>query len=203
MKKIENWDSIEAVEYGEYEVLELGGHRVKIVNAYEYTSEITGNTSLKIMVDISGNDKQAGFFKKQYDSNTNENKKWSNGACRYLSLKDENLGMLKGFITCVENSNKGYKWNWDESTLIGKELCGVFGLEEYVDNEGNKRTATKLTQFRSLDKLAETKIPKVKLLNGSYVDYELYQQQRTNGVEYSGDNLDSLFNTIPDEKLPF
>ena len=60
------WETTEAKEFGDFEALELGGHEVVIMNAEEYTSVITGNTSLKVSVDIAGNDKQKGFFKKQY-----------------------------------------------------------------------------------------------------------------------------------------
>mgnify|MGYP006991680224 CR=1 FL=1 len=87
--------------------------------------------------------------------------------------------MFKGFTTVVENSNQGYKWNFDEKSLIGKKLCAVFGLEEYQDSEGKIKTSTKLVQFRSLDKLNEIKIPKVKKLDGSLVEYEDYKKTKT------------------------
>ena len=176
LKRPKNWDKVEGIEFGDYESLELGGHEVVIKNAYEYTGR-TGNTSLKIEVDIAGDDKQAGFFQKQYDNNTNANKTWPAGACKYISLKEEGncIAMFKGFTTSVEKSNPGYTWNFDEKTLIGKKLCGVFGLEQYEKQDGTTGFATKLTQFRSLDKLNEVKIPKVRLLNGSQIDYEEYK----------------------------
>lgn len=176
LKRPENWDKVEGIEFGDYENLELGGHEVVIKNAYEYTGK-TGNISLKVEVDIAGNDKQAGFFQRQYDNNTNANKTWPAGACKYISLKEEKncIAMFKGFTTSVEKSNPGYTWNFDEKTLIGKKLCGVFGLEQYEKQDGTTGFATKLTQFRSLDKLSEVKIPKVRLLNGSQIDYEEYK----------------------------
>lgn len=174
------FNTTEAKEFGEYDNLELGGHTVVIKNASEYVSQFSGNTSLKIEVDIANGDKQEGFFQKQYDNNTNADKKWSNGAVRYLSLKDEQIAYLKGFITALENSNKPFKFNinGDWSQLIGLKVAGVFGLEEYQDQEGKTRTATRLTQFRSLDKLNEIKIPKVKKLDGSFVDYDDYIAHR-------------------------
>ena len=170
------WDTTEAKEIGEYEVLELGGHELIIKDAREHRSDFSGNISLKISVDIAGNDKQKGFFQKQYDENTNADKKWSNGATKYLSLKDEQLAYLKGFITSIEKSNPSFKFNkqgtWEQ--LQGLKIAGQFGLEEYEKQDGTIGTATKLIQFRSLDKLNEIKIPKVKLLNGNYIDYENY-----------------------------
>lgn len=181
LKKPNDWDKIEGIEYGDYEQLEIGGHEVVIKNAYEYTGQ-TGNTSLKIEVDIAGNDKQAGFYQKQYDNNMSVDRKWPNGACKYISLKeDENcVALFKGFITAVEKSNPGYKWNFDEKTLIGKKLCGVFGLEEFEKQDGTVGTTVKLTQFRSLDKLKDVQIPRVKLLDGTTMDIDDYMENGSN-----------------------
>ena len=175
------WDETEAKEFGEYENLELGGHEIVILDAREHKSEFSGNISLKISVDISGNDKQKGFFKKQYDENTSADKKWPTGAVKYLSLKDEQLGFLKGFITALEKSNPNFKFNkkgtWEQ--LKNLKLAGQFGLEEYKKQDGTIGTATKLVQFRSLDKLKEIKIPKVKKLDGTLVEYEDYKETKT------------------------
>lgn len=174
---LKEWEETEAKEFGEFENLELGGHEVVIKNAELYTSQQSGNTSLKVEVDITGNDKQAGFFQRQFDENTNADKRWASGATRYLSLKKESLAYTKGFITALEKSNGNFKFDttkgWEQ--LKGLKCAGVFGLEEYLDQQGIKKTATKLQNFRSLDKLAEIKIPKVKTLNGVYVDYEEYK----------------------------
>jgi len=64
IKRPTDWDKIDGIEYGDYETLELGGHEVVIKDAYEYTGQ-SGNTSLRVEVDITGNDKQAGFYQKQ------------------------------------------------------------------------------------------------------------------------------------------
>ena len=195
------WDKIEAKEFGDFETLELGGHEIVIMDAREYTSEFTGNTSLKISVDIAGNDKQKGYFKNQYDENTNNDKKWPSGSVKYLSLKDEQLTYLKGFITSLEKSNNNFKFNtkgnWEQ--LKGLKLAGQFGLEEYKDNEGNIKAATKLVQFRSLDKLNEIKIPKVKLLDGSFMEYEDYKNR---SINIANDKSNDVVEINPDN-LPF
>lgn len=197
------WDTTEAKEFGEYEALELGGHEIVIMDAREYISEISGNTSLKISVDVAGNDKQKGFFKKQYDENTNMDKKWSNGATKYLSLKDEQLAYLKGFITSLEKSNNNFKFNvkgtWEQ--LKGLKLAGVFGLEEYQKEDGTIGTATKLIQFRSLEKLNEIKIPKVKLLDGTFVEYEDYKN--TSNSQRNAENVFGNVVEISEDALPF
>lgn len=195
------WDETEAKEFGEFETLALGGHAVKILNAMEYTSEFSGNTSLKVSIDIDDSDEQAGFFKKQFDENTNSDKRWPSGATRYLSLKDEQLAYLKGFITSLEKSNPNFKFDvkgkWEQ--LKGLKCAGVFGLEEYTKEDGSVATATKITNFRSLDKLSEIKIPKVKLLDGSTVDYETYQANKVNGTTNDSSNCIE----ITGDMLPF
>lgn len=200
LKKPTDWDKIEGIEYGDYETLELGGHEVVIRNAYEYTGQ-TGTTSLRVEVDISGIDKQAGFYQKQYDNNPSVDRKWPSSACKYISLKEDAncVALFKGFTTAVENSNSGYKWDFDEKSLIGKKLCGVFGLEEFEKQDGKIGTTVKLTQFRSLDKLKEVKIPKVKLLNGTYIDIEDYAEyqeshsaKNNNSTVLTGDEIDNF-----------
>ena len=179
--KPSNYDEIQVNQ--EFERLELGGHKGIIKNVEEYTSTISGNTSLKVEVDTATDDKQPNYFQKQYDENTNMDKKWSTGGTKYVSLKqDENcIKMLKAFITSVENSNNGFSYDWNKEVdqLKGKKVGLIFGLEEYQNDKGETKTATKITQFRSIDKVDNAKIPNVKLLNGSYVEYENYKNNTT------------------------
>ena len=171
------WEETEVKEFGDYESLELGGHVIVIRKADIYTGQ-SGNESLRVQVDIDKSDKQGGFFQQQFDNNTRSDKIWSPNATKYYSLKKENFGMLKGMITAVENSNTGFKFDMDETKLAGKKAVGVFGLEEFEKQDGTVGTSVRLTQIRSLDKLKEVKIPKVKKLDGSYVDYEEYMNHQ-------------------------
>ena len=84
-----NWNEIEAKETGEFKNLTLGGHICEILDVREYTSELTGNTSLKVSIDIKENSEFDNYFKKQFDNNTLKDKKWPSSATKYLSLKEE------------------------------------------------------------------------------------------------------------------
>ena len=187
LKKPSNYDEVQVNQ--EFERLELGGHKGIIKSVEEYTSPISKNTSLKVEVDTDRDDKQPNYFQKQFDENTDMTKKWSTGATKYVSLKeDENcVKMLKAFITAVENSNPNfiYDWNKDIDQLKGKKVGLVFGFEEYTNQQGETKTATKLVQFRSLDKVNEIKIPKVKLLDGSFIEYEDYKNRDKKDNAYS------------------
>ena len=174
-----------------YEKISLGGHRGIIKNIIEYTSAISGNTSLKVEVDTSADDKQPGYFQKQFDENTNMDKKWSNSGTKYVSLKqDENcIKMLKSFITSVENSNPNFTYDWKKEVdqLKGKKVGLVFGLEEYQNDKGETKTSIKLTQFRSIDKVDNVRIPNVRLLNGSYMpidDYNEIKEEKSNSSSF-------------------
>lgn len=168
----------------EYEKIELGGHRGVIKHVEEYTSSVSGNTSLKVEVDTSSDDRQPNFFQKQFDENPNMDKKWSNSAIKYVSLKEEEncVKMLKAFITSVENSNPGftYDWNKEANQLNGKKVGLLFGLEEYQNDKGETKTTTKLNSFRSIDKVEALNIPKVRLIDNSTIEYEEYQKRQQN-----------------------
>ena len=182
---LDEWNKVTPIEAGEFESLALGGHEIIIVDARLYTSDFSNNTSLRVCVDISGEDEQKGFFRKKYNENTAEKKEWPTGATKYLSLKKENLAYTKGFITSLEKSNANFKFDTskDWKQLHGLKCAGVFGLEEYTKQDGTTGTATKLVQFRSLDKLNEIKIPKVKLLDGTFIEYEKYNKNEGNKIE--------------------
>ena len=180
LKKPNNYDEVQVNQ--DFERLELGGHKGVIIKAEEYTSDVSGKTSLKVYVDTAKDDKQPGYFKKQYDNDTREDKKYPNGAIKYVSLGDSEtqVKMLKAFITAVENSNSGYTFDWKKEVdqLKGKKVGLIFGLEEYTKQDGSTGTVTKLNQFRSIDKIDNALIPKVKLLDGTFAEYEEYNSRK-------------------------
>ena len=165
----------------EFEKLELGGHKGIIIKVEEYTSDFSGKKSLKVYVDTASDDKQPEYFKKQYENDTRIDRKYPNGAIKYISLGEEEnqVKMLKAFITAYENSNNcQFDWNKEVDQLNGKKIGLVFGMEEYLNQEGKLKTINKLRDFRSIDKVDNIKIPKVKLLDGSYVSYDDYMERK-------------------------
>lgn len=197
IKKPSNWDAVEVMEF-DYTKIELGGHKGIIMKAEEYTSDFSGKKSLKVYVDTASDDKQPEYFREQYKNDTRIDRKWSNSAIKYISLGEEEnqVKMLKAFITAYENSNNcQFDWNKDWEQLKGKKIGIIFGMEEYENQAGELKTVNKLREFRSIDKVDNIKIPKVKLLDGSYVDYDEYMESKednkTNEVE------------VPQADLPF
>ena len=175
------YDEINIIE--EYEKISLGGHKGIIMKAEEYTSPQSGKTSLKVSVDTSKDDKQPEYFAEQYKNDNRIDKRWNNSAIKYISLGEEEnqVKMLKAFITAYEKSNNcQFDWNKDWEQLKGKKIGLVFGQEEYISQDGTTKLATKLNQFRSIDKVDNAQIPKVKLLDGTYVEYENYTKKEEN-----------------------
>ena len=195
MEKIKDFEKVEAKGMDDFKGLPIGAYECVIKDARINHNEITGKNTLKISVDIASGEYK-DFFKKSYENDTRIDKKWNNNAVRYLAYEGENVSYFKGFLTIVENSNPGYKWDWEESTLRDKKLVGVFQYEEYEKQDGTKGIKVRLSKFRSLDKLKDIEVSdNIRKLDGSYVDYEEYMESKednkTNEVE------------VPQADLPF
>ena len=202
IKKPNNYDEININE--EFEKLELGGHKGIIIKAEEYTSDFSGKKSLKVYVDTASDDKQPEYFKKQYENDTRIDRKYPNGAIKYVPLGEEEnqIKMLKSFITAYENSNNcQFDWNKDWEQLKGKKIGIIFGMEEYENQAGELKTVNKLREFRSIDKVDNVKIPKVKLLDNSYVDYEEYINSKNSSNETFSNSGNVV--EISSDSLPF
>ena len=188
----------------DFERLELGGHKGIIIKAEEYTSDFSGKKSLKVYVDTASDDKQPEYFKKQYENDKRIDRKYPNGAIKYVPLGEEEnqVKMLKAFITAYENSNNcQFDWDKDWEQLKGKKIGLIFGQEEYTSQDGTTKLATKLNQFRSIDKVDNVKIPKVKKLDNSYVDYEEYINSKNSSNEPFSDFGNIV--EISSDSLPF
>lgn len=203
IKKPGNWDSVEIVEF-DFTPISLGGHKGIIKKAEEYTSPVSGKTSLKVSVDTAKDDIQPEYFAEQYRNDNRIDKRWSNSAIKYISLGEEEnqVKMLKAFITAYENSNNcQFDWNKDWEQLKSKKIGIVFGMEEYQNQAGELKTVNKLREFRSIDKVDNIKIPKVKKLDGSYVDYEEYINSKNSSNEPFSDFGNIV--EISSDELPF
>ena len=85
------------------------------------------------------------------------------------SYKEKALPFFKGFITAVENSNPGYKWDNDERKLLTKFVGIVLAEEEYRKNDGKIGTRLYVDQTRSVDEIRKGnyKVPELKRLQGA------------------------------------
>ena len=104
---------------------------------------------------------------------------------------------FKRFITSVEKSNQGYIWNWDERSLINKMFGGVFGREEYKDENEEYRFVVKCRYANSIDRIRSGNftIPKDKLT----------KEHRNNNIEIPASigDLSAYEEIISDGEVPF
>ena len=133
MRKIENYDSIQASS-GEFARPGNGGYILEIVNVTDvpYNAQTGKGDYLRIDYDIA-----VGDFKGYY---TEQNERFGGGkwfANVIKSYKEKALGMFKHFTNCVEESNPGFKWNWQEDKLVGCRFGATLQEEEYEKNDGN------------------------------------------------------------------
>lgn len=183
MNKPAEWDNTEAFT-GEFKILPPGGHICKIKQATIDTTQ-TGKEVLIILFDIAEGE-FANYYGEQFTKKTENNPdaKWQ-GVYRQLT-EGNSLKFFKGMIQAIENSNNGYKWNWDEKTLKGKLFGGVFGQEEYINNNNELKLSTKCRFIRSVEQIRKgVDAPEVKKLNGT-----------SSNSQYSSD-------VFPDEDIPF
>ena len=131
MKKFSNYEEIQAYTNGG-EKLPAGGYVLKVENV-RYENGQNGNSDrIVLMFDIAEGD-QKDFFRKQYESQTSEDKKWK-GTIQIYVPKDDGSEQdnwtkrrFKTIMEAFEASNGNYKWNWDEASLKGKLIGGLFG----------------------------------------------------------------------------
>lgn len=194
MEIIKDFDKVEAKGMDDFRGLPIGAYECVIKDARINHNEQSGKDTFKVSVDIASGEYK-DYFQKMYESDTRIDRKWNNNAVRYLAFTGDNVAYFKGFLTVIENSNIGYKWDWDETKLKGKKVCGVFQYEEYEKQDGTRGIKVRLTKFRSLEKLKEIEVSdSIKLLDGSYVEYEEYMKNNgnnnsSNEIEVTGDML--------------
>lgn len=170
--KFKDYDEIQVFEGGAQ--LPVGGYKLTIVGAK--VEQFTNCEILKIAFDIVNHEQFSGFYANRFKSAKAQNPdaKWG-GVFDVFIPKDDGSELdgytkqaFKRFITSVEKSNEGYVWNWDEKSLKGKAFGGIFGREEFITKEGDRKFAVKCRFPRSIDSIrsGDYKIPEDKLLKG-------------------------------------
>lgn len=131
MKKPTEWDATEAKGFGDdYKRLVPGGYVAKITAAEEV--------------------EEKEYFRFEFDITEGEYKGYG-AACMerngftplklIRSYKGKALGMFKGFVTCMEQSNPGkFTWDWTAGCFVGKSVGVVLREEEYRKNDGTVGT---------------------------------------------------------------
>ena len=143
---------------GDFKKLPAGGYIARITAVEDKDDK----EYLSITFDIA-----EGEFKGFYGDDWGKEHPYAHSFVR--SYKDKALGMFKGFLKAVDESNgtnyekqaeKGFK----EQELVGKVVGVLIGYEEYMSNRGEVRERTTVTATRSVETIrtGNYKVPELK-----------------------------------------
>ena len=167
------------------ETLPAGGYVCQILSA-RVESNDWGET-LVLAHDVCEGD-YSGIFKRDYDNNTNENRKWR-GTFRLRLPKDDGTEQdgwkkrsLSNFLWAIEQSNPGFAFNWDEKTLKGKKIGLIYRNKEWAYNDRTGWT-TEAAGTESIDNIREGKfrVPKDKPLPVKEVTVPVFTEEVDDG----------------------
>lgn len=160
MKPIENYETVQASS-GEFARPTAGGYICKIIDVEDVamnSKEQGKGDYLRIEYDIADGDFK-NYYSEQFE-------RWGGNwyASFIRSYKQKALGMFKHFTNSLENSNKGYQWDWNEKGAIGKYIGLVLGEEEYIANDGSVKTRMYVKDIKTTEQIksGDFKIPELK-----------------------------------------
>jgi len=182
-----------------YQQLPKGAYVIKIKDAKEEKWP-SGDSVIRIAFDIAEGE-YMGFYLKQFEENTNEDKKWPMDAVFNLNVPADNSQQYvwdnwNTFFADLEDSNDGFVFAGDLKSLRGKVIGGLFHIRQ-SEYKGTIYDHTVMRYTRTVDDVRAGKfgkIPKDKLIDGS---------APTSSSPRTDDNG---FMTIPEseeERLPF
>lgn len=117
--------------------------------------EFNWGAQLVIAFDITEGDYK-GFFQKQFDNSPSESPKWK-GVCRLTIPNPDSpyfMSQKKSFenaMYSIEESNKGFHWDWDEKKLKGKVAGFRSREEEFINDFGEKVEFVKFINLVTAD----------------------------------------------------
>lgn len=156
MKNI-NWDDVQ--EASENSRLAPGGYICGIVAAEDFPQK----EYLRIGFDIAEGD-QKNYFRQLRERLDLDS--WPFDGSFIRSYKEKARPFFKAFLTSLELSNRGFKFNNDERALTRKLFGAVLGEEEYLSNDGKLKTRLYVYQIRSVKAIrdGDFKVPELKKL---------------------------------------
>ncbi len=180
MRKPSKWQGAKKSE--SFNRLVPGGYVVTIMNVEEYR-----DNCLKVSYDIAEGQFK-NYYSKQYEQ-------WG-GTWRgtsYQAVESRSgdvLASFSNFIYCIEASNRGYTWNWDERTLKGLKVGIVLREEEWINNEGEVKTTLKLDEWKTI---ADISNGNFKVKDTKKADKPQTNKQVNNNTNFNVDDNDIQF----------
>ena len=196
IKKFGDYDKVQS--YSDTEILPRGGYVCKIIDAK--IIENNYGQSVKLAWDIAEGD-QKDYYKKRFDSDTREDKKWS--GVHLLSVpKDDGSERdgwtkraFKTFTDALEDSNDNYHFDWDESKFKGKLIGFVINYRQYEKQDGSVGNTPNVGRVTSVQNIKDGKF--------KIPDDKLLKNHKQPLVASSTDNSGFSIPEETDEAVPF
>ena len=140
--------------YGESRGLEPGWYPCVILNAVEGESN-WGTPQMTFSFDVIDGEYKR-YFEIDYKNSTSDPKKWRGTLDQ--AIDERGMPYFKGLITAIENSNPGYKFDFDESTLNGKKV-GIGFRKEWYEKDGQDKYVVRAFTFCDIAKVISGELP--------------------------------------------
>lgn len=157
-----NWQNITASVDGDYSALPAGPYVARIVNMVDNEKK----EYVELVWDIA-----EGEHKGRYSDEWGKSHPYAHHL--FLSYKEAALGMLKGRLEAIEQSNPGFSpfaaWDAGRLDMFRGRLLGInLQEEEYEKRDGSIGTRLNVCQVVPVDKVrnGEVKVRDKKTLNG-------------------------------------
>lgn len=172
MKRFDKYSTAK-VKRSTFQQLPKGAYVIKILSIKEEQNNSGNGSHLKLAFDISEGE-YADFYKKMFDQNTNEDKKWPMDAVYNMSVPDDDspqwmIDNFRTFTDALEESNQGYHFDWDERKWKGLKIGALFCIEQSEYN-GNVYDHTRPKWFRPAEDIRQNKygkLPRDKMVKAS------------------------------------
>lgn len=138
---------------------------VKVEEDFDKTREV-----LVLMLEIT-----EGEYKNRYHEVLKEQQEKFGGNVKYkgsIRIKipknddPDDLQWIRGKfsdqICCVQESNDGYTWDWDENKLVGKAVGFSVRESIYTGNDGSEKHTTEIGQLVSIPDIKNGKVRPMK-----------------------------------------
>lgn len=167
-------------------VAEIQG--VKTEDSYDHSRE-----QIVCMIEITEGE-YAGQYHKVYEDQKNSFSDVKYRGTIRLSPyiegdEDWVRSQFEGNLWCVEQSNPGYHWDWNEKGLIGKKIGINVRKNFYTGRDGKERETTEICRFETVDDVRNGKVKAAK-----------DRVQKKNGSDSSANEYSDVTSTV---KVPF
>ena len=170
INKFNDYEKVQA--FGERRFLPKGAYVLKIMGTKMGTSR-NGNQYIRVSCDIADGE-YMGYYTADYRSQKGDinEKKWRCYTDVYVPKNDgteqdaNTKRRFKTFVTCLEHSNDGYEFDWNEEHWKGLLIGGLFNQKQYKKADGKTGMYTQLKYTCSVDRVIahDYRLPEDELL---------------------------------------